>query len=178
MTIIGIGNVLQRDDGLGVYAALYLRYNFTFKPSIDIVEGGVMGIHLYNTLESSDQIVMLDAIDLNDIPGSIYKLPAKELSAMGINSGGAHEIGLLQCLDMLEMQGKRVPKTTLIAMVPHMIGFGWGLSETLYERFDSYIKVVLDLLQKSGFMAHPKHKQTSLEQIIARLQHPTSTLDP
>ena len=48
MVIIGIGNVLQKDDGLGVYAASYLNDNYTFSKEVEIINGGVEGIHLFN----------------------------------------------------------------------------------------------------------------------------------
>ncbi|RUM73304.1 MAG: peptidase, partial [Sulfurovum sp.] len=79
MVIIGIGNVLQKDDGLGVYAASYLHENYTFSQEVEIINGGVEGIHLFNVLEENSHIIVLDCLQLNDEPASIYAIPAKEI---------------------------------------------------------------------------------------------------
>ena len=50
MTILGIGNVLQKDDGLGVYASTYLKENYSFSKDVSIINGGVEGINLFSIL--------------------------------------------------------------------------------------------------------------------------------
>lgn len=128
MVIIGIGNVLEKDDGMGVYAATYLNENYAFPKGIKIINGGVQGINLFNVVEENDHIVILDSIGLNDTPASIYAIPAQEISGYGLNNGGAHEIGILQCMDMLELQGKPVPQTIVIGIVPAEVTFEFALS--------------------------------------------------
>jgi len=113
MVILGIGNVLQKDDGLGVYASTYLKENYTFSKEIKIINGGVQGINLFNYFLEGNPILILDSIKLDDAPASIYAIPAQELAGYGLNSGGAHEIGVIQCLDMLELQGYEIPETML-----------------------------------------------------------------
>ena len=166
MVILGIGNVLQKDDGIGIYAATYLQKNYTFTPEVEIINGGVEGINLFSIVERSDKLLILDSIELNDEPGSIYLIPSHELGGHGINSGGAHEIGVLQVLDMLELQGKPLPDTTVLGIIPHHITFEMALSHTLTEAFEGYIKVALDFLKERGIEVIPQGKKISLEEII------------
>ena len=170
MTLLGIGNVLQKDDGLGVYATTYLQENYTFSEEITIINGGVEGINLFSIFEESDKILILDTIALNDKPTSIYLIPAKELSGHGLNAGGAHEIGVLQCLDMLELQGKELPEATVLGMIPAHITFDIDLSEELKDAFDGYINVALNFLKKEGVESFKKESTTSLEMIIGRIK--------
>jgi len=167
MTILGIGNVLQKDDGIGVYAATYLQQNFTFTPEVEIINGGVEGINLFSVAERSRELLILDSIHLNDEPGSIYLIPSHELGGHGLNSGGAHEIGVLQVLDMLELQGKPLPHATVLGIIPHHITFEMALSQTLTEAFEGYINVALKFLRDTGIEATPKEKKISLEEIVA-----------
>ncbi len=176
MTIIGIGNVLQKDDGIGVYAASYLAQNYHFTPEVKIINGGVEGINLYNFFLEGEEIVLLDSIELSDSPGSIYAIPAEELSGYGLNSGGAHEIGVIQCLDMLELQGHTVPKTMLIGIVPKHVTFDISLSKTLKDAFEGYISVVLQYLQKKGIQAEKKESLITLEEIIERANDPQGVM--
>jgi hydrogenase maturation protease len=166
MIILGIGNVLQKDDGFGVYASTYLKRNYTFSKEVKVINGGVEGINLFSIFEENDNILILDSIELGDEPGAIYLIPSYELSGHGLNSGGAHEIGVLQCLDMLELQGKPQPKATILGMVPEHVTFEMALSQTATERFEGYIKVALHFLKKEGIEATLKEEVVSLEKII------------
>jgi hydrogenase maturation protease len=176
MIIIGIGNVLQKDDGLGVYAASYLNENYIFNSDIKIINGGVEGIHLLNLLEENTHIVILDCLQLNDKPASIYAIPAKELSGYGLNNGGAHEIGILQCMDMMELQGKTLPEAIVIGMVPAEVTFTFGLSEEVVDAFEGYISVVIQYLTKQGIAHTTKERHTTLTEIIYRAKDPSGVM--
>ncbi len=166
MVILGIGNVLQKDDGLGVYASSYLKENYTFSEDVKIINGGVEGINLFSVLEQNSTVLILDSIELEDEPGSIYLIPSSELSGHGLNSGGAHEIGVLQCLDMLELQGKPQPKATILGIVPQHVTFDMALSQTITNAFDGYIKVALNFLKQEGIEAKKNDHAVSLSEII------------
>ncbi len=174
LTLLGIGNILQKDDGIGVYAAEYLLHNYTFTPDIEIINGGVEGIKLFDIFIENEEVVILDTIALEDAPGSIYNIPAEELGGYGLNSGSAHEIGVLQCLDMLELQGKPKPKSNIVAIVPAEITFAFGLSSELHEVFDRYISVILSDLRNRGITAAQKAQTVSLEKIIMKFNDPAS----
>ncbi len=176
MIIIGIGNILQKDDGFGVYAASYLKQNYTFSQELPIINGGVEGIHLLNVLEENDHVVILDCLQLNDEPASIYAIPAKEISGYGLNNGGAHEIGILQCMDMLELQGKKIPQAIVLGIVPAEVTFAFGLSDELNKAFESFILVVLQYLEKQGIRHEKKEEHFSLEQIINQAKDPSGVM--
>jgi len=176
MIIIGIGNVLQKDDGLGVYAASYLHENYTFSQEIEIINGGVEGIHLLNVLEENNHVVILDCLQLNDAPASIYAIPAQEISGYGLNNGGAHEIGILQCMDMMELQGKEVPEAIVIGMVPAEVTFEFGLSKEVVDAFEGYISVVLQYLSKQGIEHTKKKRYTPLIEIMDRAKDPSGVM--
>jgi len=176
MVIIGIGNILQKDDGLGVYAASYMYENYTFSPNVEIVNGGVEGIHLFNVLEDNSHVVVLDCLQLDDTPASIYAIPAKEISGYGINNGGAHEIGILQCMDMMELQGKDIPKAIVIGIVPMEVTFAFGLSDDILKAFDGYISVVLQYLHKHGIDCKKKDDFTPLIDIMNRAKDPSGVM--
>ena len=176
MIIIGIGNVLQKDDGLGVYAATYIDLNYTFSQHLPIINGGVEGINLYNYLEENEHVLILDSLGLDDTPASIYAIPAQEISGYGLNNGGAHEIGIIQCLDMLELQGKPLPQAMVIGIVPDEVTFDFSLSQTLRDAFLEYISVVLQYLNKHGIKETKKDKIISLEEIIDKVKDPSAVM--
>ncbi len=166
MVILGIGNVLQKDDGFGVYASTYLKKNYTFSKNVEVIHGGVEGINLFSIFEENNHILILDSIELDDEPASIYLIPSYELNGHGLNSGGAHEIGVLQCLDMLELQGKDQPKATILGIIPQHVTFDMALSSTMEEAFEGYINVALNYLKKEGIEAIQNEKITTLKEIL------------
>ena len=168
--VLGVGNILERDDGVAVFAAAYLETNYTFEPPVRIINGGVEGINLLNVFMEYAHILILDAIDVDDVPGSIYHIPSSELSGYGLNSGGAHEIGVMQCLDMLELMDKPLPESSVVGIVPAEVTVDIGLSAALQAAFARYIGVIVSLLREAGIAVNEKHGALPLEAIIARFK--------
>ncbi len=171
--LLGIGNVLQKDDGIGVYASEYLLKNYKFTPHISIINGGVEGINLLDIFAENEDIIILDTIMIDDTPSSIYNIPAEKLGGYGLNSGSAHEIGVLQCLDMLDLQDKPRPKANIIGIIPKEISFEFNLSDKLKDNFENYINVILSDLKKREIKSQ-KINNIPLEKIINKFKDPSS----
>jgi len=165
LAILGVGNILEKDDGIAIYATKYLETNYRFSPELHIINGGVEGINLLNLFMDYSHIIILDAIEIDDKAGSIYHIPSEELTGYGINSGGAHELGVLQCFDILEMMGKELPKSSVIGIIPKTIDVEIGLSSLMQEKFLTYIKVIIKVLEENGFTCK-QVDEISLETII------------
>ncbi|QOP43366.1 hydrogenase maturation protease [Sulfurimonas sediminis] len=172
LALLSVGNILEFDDGVAVYASQYLEKNYTFSPQTDIVNGGIEGINLLNLFMEYKHIIILDAIEIDDKPGSIYHIPSNELTGYGLNSGGAHEIGVLQCFDILELMGKEIPKSSIIGIVPQKIDVCIGLSMTMQKTFATYIDTVITILQKEGIQVSKHEQVVSLEAIIENFKNP------
>ncbi|UCN01292.1 HyaD/HybD family hydrogenase maturation endopeptidase [Sulfurimonas sp. SWIR-19] len=172
LALLSVGNILEFDDGVAVYASQYLEKNYTFSPQTDIINGGVEGINLLNLFMEYKHIIILDAIEIDDKPGSIYHIPSNELTGYGLNSGGAHEIGVLQCFDILELMGKEIPKSSIIGIVPQKIDVCIGLSMTMQKTFCTYIDTVITILQKEGIQVSKNEYPVSLEAIIENFKNP------
>jgi len=170
--ILGVGNILEKDDGLAVYATTFLEKNYTFEPPIDLINGGVEGINLLNHFLEYPNILILDTIEIDDNPGSIYHIPSSELTGYGLNSGGAHEIGVLQCLDILEMMDKPQPSSSVLGIIPQEITLHIGLSDILTERFQHYIETIIAILEKEKVKVVLNKKAVSLQAIIKEFNAP------
>lgn len=170
IAVLGVGNILELDDGFAVYVTKYLEQNYEFLPKIDIINGGVEGINLLNLFMEFKRVIILDAIEIEDEAGSIYHIPSNELTGYGLNSGGAHEIGVLQCIDILELMGKELPHSSVLGIVPKEVSVKIGLSHTLQSRFNDFIKTLLEILKKEGVDFKQKEQITTLEKIIENFQ--------
>ena len=172
LALLGVGNILEKDDGVAIYATRYLEENYSFSPEIDIVNGGVEGINLLNMFMEYKHIIIIDAIEIEDDVGSIYHIPSHKLTGYGLNSGGAHEIGVLQCFDILELMGKELPKSSVIGIIPSHIDVHIGLSKELTEKFDTFIETIIKILKENNIEVKKSTKNTSLDEIIENFKNP------
>ncbi len=172
LAILGVGNILELDDGIAIYATLYLGKNYTFEPEIDIINGGVEGINLLNLFMDYKEIIILDAIEIEDEIGSIYHIPAHELTGYGLNSGGAHEIGVLQCFDILELMGKEIPKSSVLGIIPAKIDVEINLTPQMREKFHTYIQTLVKILKDKEIHVVQKTKEVTLDEIIENFKNP------
>ena len=174
--VLGVGNILEKDDGIAVYATSYLQKNYRFEPYIEIINGGVEGINLLNLFMENDYILILDAINIDDKAGSIYHIPSHELSGYGINTGGAHEVGVMQCLDMLELMNKPLPKSSVLGIIPKIVEVDIGLTQEMKETFSIYIETIIDILKKENIVVTPKKSIVNLETVIELFKNPKREL--
>ena len=173
IAVLGVGNILELDDGIAIYATKYLEKNYTFEPEIDIINGGVEGINLLNLFMEYEYILILDAIEIDDEAGSIYHIPSDKLTGYGLNSGGAHEIGVLQCFDILELMEKELPKSSVLGIVPKKIDVAIGLSPAMQAKFESYINQLIKILENEhNIKVSKREDKISLEAIIAEFKDP------
>jgi len=173
LALLGVGNILEKDDGIAIYATKYLEKNYKFEPNIDIINGGVEGINLLNMFMEYKHIIILDAIEIDDESGSIYHIPSEKLTGYGLNSGGAHEIGVLQCFDILELMDKEIPKSSVIGIVPDIIDVEIALSEKLSTKFEIYIETILKILRDESIKIN-KIADINLNAIIEEFKNPQS----
>jgi len=172
LAILGVGNILEKDDGIAIYATKYLESNYTFSPHIEIINGGVEGINLLNLFMEYKHIIILDAIEIDDEAGSIYHIPSEELTGYGLNSGGAHEIGVLQCFDILELMGKELPRSSVVGIIPQHIDVQIGLSDILEKKFLTYINTIVNILKNEAVEVTQKERKLTLKEIIKNFQDP------
>ena len=172
LAILGVGNILEKDDGIAIYATKYLEANYKFEPSLDIINGGVEGINLLNMFMEYKHIIILDAIEIDDECGSIYHIPSHELTGYGLNSGGAHEIGVLQCFDILELMGRDIPKSSVLGIIPEIIDVEIGLSDLMINKFDTYLKTLVEILEKEGITVTRNSSIVTLSNIIEEFRNP------
>jgi len=167
--IIGIGNLLFCDDGVGVIAIHYLQENFDFFPDIELLDGGTLGFNLSEYFLNYDNVFIIDTISTNDEAGSIYKIPSDALLANRGYKNTAHEVEVVQMLEACELYDKKA-KITIFAIVPEDIqSVKIGLSNLVIGKFDKLIEALINELQTLGISANKKEGR-GLQEIIKDLK--------
>lgn len=173
VVVIGIGNILFKDEGVGVYASRYLDENYVFKPSIDIIDGGTLGFKLMAYYQGYDRVILLDTVSIDDKPGSVYHLPAEALIGLGSYRQTAHEVEVVEMLEICMLLDK-MAEMSVVGIVPEDIkSVEIDLTSTLYHHFPAIIERTLMELQKVGILATLNDNHKTLAEIIYAYNNPT-----
>jgi hydrogenase maturation protease len=125
--IAGLGNLLLRDDGVGVHAAKQFQKSAANR--YRAVEVGCAVLDVLHLLEWSDKILLIDAMKAGGAPGTVYWVPSiKELDT-GAMPASLHELSIIQALRMIDQT--RSPEVAIIGVEPEIIDYGLDLSESV-----------------------------------------------
>ena len=163
--ILSAGNVLQKDEGIALYATKYLEANYSFNPGVDIIHGGVEGMSLLNTFMQYEEVFILDLIGVDDDAGSLYNLPMAKFRSLGGNES-SDETNVLECLNMLEGRGETLPEVSLLAIVPGNMDKEIGLSPALHHSFEAYMLMLTKTLEGKGVTCDPTEEKQTLDSVI------------
>ena len=167
--VIGIGNLLFYDDGIGVIALKYLRDNFEYEPEIELLDGGTLGFNLAEYFLNYDNVFIIDALSSDDEVGSIYKIPSDTLLGRGGYKKTAHEVEVVQMLEACELHDKKAEVTIFGIIAEDIHSVKIGLSKTLRDKFYDLIQTILDELEHLGVKAIKKGN-ISLDEIVNELR--------
>ncbi|MCP4133446.1 MAG: hydrogenase maturation protease [bacterium] len=142
--ILGIGNLLQKDDGLGVHIVNHMQETGTPLPeNVEIVDGGTAGFDLVPLMKDQDKIIIVDALKADDVPGSVYRFPAEHLADTG-QTYSLHDMGVKKILDVLKIMGDD-PEVEIIGIVPEDIGtLEIGISDSVKRSIPKVVDQIID----------------------------------
>jgi len=142
VVILGIGNVLLTDEGIGVHVANELMKK-ELPSNISVVEGGTDGFRLLNVITEADRLIVIDAVKGGGKPGTIYRFNIEDVkNAPSGFKTSVHQIGILEVIDLSNLIGK-TPKTTIIGIEPKSLEMSLELSPEIKEKIPKIIELVL-----------------------------------
>lgn len=150
--IMGVGNILLRDEGFGVAAVNYLEQVYHWPENVRLQEGATQGLLLMSELEDCDLLVVLGGKE----PGTVYLLENEDLSRSLSFQGSMHQTDLLQTLQVCELAGCR-PQCLAFGLQP----FDWrtmqvGLSPEAEAMLPVFAEKVVAELARRGIVARRK----------------------
>lgn len=133
--ILGIGNTLLRDEGLGIHLLNYLeslhpKWQSHF--GIELLDGGTLSFDLLANIRADQELIILDAVNLKQSPGTVYCLQAQAMDSFLSQPGkSVHEVSLQDLFDMSRLTEQLPLKRALIGVQPDCIDWGSNLSQTV-----------------------------------------------
>lgn len=156
ITVLGIGNIVLRDEGFGVRVAEYLAAHYTFPEQVQILDGGTLGMELLRFVGGTKRLLLLDAVRGEKAPGETYRLAGAEVAAHFQDKLSAHEIGIQDILTLLTLTGKPVPEVVVLGAEPVDMSAGMTLSPALSTLVPEMARRAVEELALWGVAAQKK----------------------
>lgn len=150
--LMGIGNILMQDEGVGVHVIKEIERRYSFSEPIEIIDAGTLGLEiLYILQDGVDNLLVVDAVMGGKPPGTIYTFKNEEVRKYYFkNKLSAHEIGFSEVLALLEVMGKSIRNITLVGIEPFSFEVSLELHEKTASKFEDLIKLTLEELRNMG----------------------------
>ncbi len=145
--ILGVGNLLLKDDGFGVHLVNALKEN-DFPENVTVLEAGTVSHQLIPLLHEVDHLIVVDVVEAGDSPGSVFRFSPDDVKFKTEQQVSLHQISLVDVLQMAALTGKR-PETVIIGVQPKdTTSWSLELSDELKAVIPRVRNVVFDELRK------------------------------
>jgi hydrogenase maturation protease len=143
--IVGVGNVLLKDEGIGVHVARTLQEAGFASPDgdVEVVDGGTSPEAL-DSAEGADKLIIVDAAVGGCEPGTIYRFRPDDVSAEPRLLTSLHDLSLLDSLRMMQALGNPPRETVIIAVEPAEVDWGLELTPTLRKKLPELVRRVME----------------------------------
>jgi len=150
--VMGIGNVLMKDEGVGCVIAEELAARYEFPPNVEITDSGTMGMMILNLFREFDFILVVDAVDgTGYAPGTVVRLSPEDIAPNQVRHS-LHDTRFVDVLEAAELIGVRPEAHCVGVQVQDMAPaeLTIGLSEPVLDAVDVAIDAVLTVLAERG----------------------------
>jgi len=153
--VLGLGNPLMGDDGLGLAALERLREQWEI-PGVELVDGGTWGMNLLPLVEESTNLILLDAIRSGDAPGTLVEWERDRLPRYLSLKLSPHQIDLREVLALAEWRDTMPEEVVAIGLAPRDVVMTPALSPEVEAGLERMVEATLRYLAWWGFGAERK----------------------
>lgn len=159
--ILGLGNILVEDEGVGIACIEYLQQNYQFPDEVELLDGGTSGMALLDDLRHRKKLIVIDAVRTGNPPGTRVILKGDEVPAFFRNKISPHQLALSDVLAVLTLSGDKTEDISVIGVEPVSLKTRIGLSERVTAQIEPLAHHIIDELNHAGFkvkkLAHQIH---------------------
>jgi hydrogenase maturation protease len=148
--VLGIGNLVMSDDGIGVRVVQQLAERYRFPAGVRILDGGTLGLDLLPQLEGVERLLVVDAVETGREPGSLIRLSGEDVPIVLETKVSPHQMGLKDLLAVAMLQGFDPIEMVLLGVQPELIEMGVELSPPVAAQQEALVGKVLAELTEWG----------------------------
>jgi hydrogenase maturation protease len=129
--VLGLGNLLSRDEGVGIHAIRVLSNSMPPDNGFVCVDGGVLGMGLLPLIEACSHLLVLDAIDAGQSPGTVIELEKDQIPLFSTAKLSEHQVGFQEVLGLAHFRNHFPCHMHLVGVQPHDLSSGLELSPSV-----------------------------------------------
>ena len=145
--VLGIGNVLLTDEGIGVRALNELERRYTFPENVELLDGGTAGIELLRHIRNRDYLIIIDAMKFNQEPGTVTRVEGNDVPAAFRTRISPHQLGLSDLLAAAMLTDELPPNLVLFGVEPENLDIGLDLTDTVEASVEKLTGAIIDELR-------------------------------
>jgi hydrogenase maturation protease len=149
--VLGLGNVLLGDDGLGAAVVARLERNYRIPPGVSLEDGGTLGLSLLGLLAESDRVILVDAVRTGSAPGTLVRIDGEDVMDAVRERLSPHQVGVADLLDAARLMGCYPSTVTLLGLVPEFIDLSLVRSGSVEAKLDELVEAVVQEVQSLGY---------------------------
>lgn len=156
LLILGLGNVLLEDDGVGGAAVSLLLDRFEPPAGVNVLDGGTLGLSLLPYLETADAVILVDAVRADGAPGALVRLDGDEVAPAVATRLSPHQVGVADLLDGARWLGRYPERVVLLGLVPASMELSVGLSPLVRASLLDLVERIIEEAALLGFTFEPR----------------------
>jgi len=164
--VLGVGNVLLTDEGIGVRTVEALLGEYQFPDNVEVVDGGTAGMELVEIIANKEHVILIDAVNTGADVGTVVTLVDEEVPALFRSRISPHQLGISDLLGVMALTGETPKHFTLFGVVPFSMATGVELSPQMLPLKNILVENVVNKLEELGCKvtkekSEPKTKQVA-----------------
>lgn len=142
IVVLGIGNSLLQDEGVGVHLVQALNQEELDYANLEVIDGGTSP-EISTLVEDTDKLIIIDAVRAGSEPGTIYRFDISQIAMDSPMRLSLHQLSILDDLQMLDLIGKRPKSVVVIGIEPKDLGLGLDLSPEVEAKMPELKRLVM-----------------------------------
>ncbi|MDD2741726.1 MAG: HyaD/HybD family hydrogenase maturation endopeptidase [Rhodocyclaceae bacterium] len=150
IVVLGIGNILLSDEGVGVRVVEKLEAEYIVPPEVEIIDGGTCGMEMLDQLEDLDGLIVVDCVRHGQPPATPILLRGDQVPVFFKTKLSPHQISLSDVLASLELTDTAPKTTVIIGIQPASMSLGMELTPEVAARVPELLATTIAELKALG----------------------------
>jgi hydrogenase maturation protease len=150
IVVLGVGNILLSDEGIGVRAIEELARRYELPPEVELIDGGTSAMELLDDLANCDLLIIADCVRAGRPPGNLLRLVDEEIPALFRTKLSPHQVGLPEVLGTLLITQEAPKRTVLFGVEPESLATAMELTPTVADRLPELVAALAREIAASG----------------------------
>lgn len=159
--IIGIGNVLQKDDGIGVKILKHIEATYTFPKHVELIDGGTTGAALQTSVEGKQWLLIIDALAVPGSPGEVQMISGCDVIGKPADVKlSPHQMSFFDLIQFMAFNGTGVDEFSILGIIPGDTGIGTEMTPSVEGSLNKATETLIKWLNNKGITTKPAPKKS------------------